>query len=359
VIDSVEIVDTVGMPQFVSPTVEYDDPNAGGYVPNIATDQEEDYRQSIGPWLRLNTSFDVESANKPIALPYAPLITVISDTPMFTPCQTDEDAGYDGTTSWYPSEPFKISWEIHTYAPVDHIDLRITRYRAEQPTVHFIYWPIDDQIPTWTLYDPAEDPEAPSDPAVEEFVSYEIIAVVVDQRGRASRRICAQVNIRFGPSREDPLVDPSKVQPSGGYDPIPPKACLLTDRPPPPGHGYHDLPPNTIEATYYLNDGMTVTIYRPSSLSVFVTEGELTFINNDVVAHHLCSVYTPPYIKNPDIPSLAIGGVEPLNFGLVQHGGLSTIPIPDDAINRTTWILYDIISIDPTREWVKVRILVP
>jgi hypothetical protein len=360
VIDSVVIVDTAGMPEFVSPTVKYEDPNAGGYIPNVATDQEEDYRQSFRPWIRLDTSFDVESASKPVELPYAPLITVIPVTSMFVPCQTDEDEAFDGTTSWYPPEPFKVSWEIHTYAPVDHIDMRITRAEAEvgQPTAHFIYWPIEDEIPTWTILDPAEDPEAPMDPDDEQFVSYEIKAVVVDQRGRASSRACAQVNIRFGPPREDPIVDPSKVQPIPMVDdPIPPKACLPESHSP-PGDGRWDLPPNSIEATYYFCDNeMTVTYYRPYKLFVFDTEGILTFINNDVVPHHLCSVYTPPYVEFPDLPSLAIGGIEPLNFGTVQPGGLSTISIPDGAINRTTWILYDLISPNPRQQLVKVRIL--
>jgi len=357
-IDAVVIVDTVGMPEYVSPTAAYEDPNAGGYMPNVATDQEEDYRQSFSPWIRLDTSFDVESASKPIALPYAPLITVIPVTSMFAPCQTDEDTVSDGTTSWYPPELFKASWEIHTYAPVDHIDLRIVRFGASQPMAHFIYWPIEGQIPSWTILDPAEDPEAPMDPEEEQFVSYEIKAVVVDQRGRASSVACAQVNIRFGPPREDPIVDPSKVQPIPmDIDPKPPSACSREDSLP-PGFGRWELDPNTIEATYYYSDNeMTVTYYRPYELLVLETVGDLTFINNDVVSHHLRSVYTPPYIEFLDLPSLAIGGVDPLNFGRVQQGESSTVPIPDGAINRTTWVLYDVVSVNPRQQWVKVRIL--
>jgi hypothetical protein len=358
VIDSVVIVDTEGMPEFVSPTAEYEDPNAGGYISNVATDQEEDYRHSFSPWIRLDTSFDVESASKPVALPYAPLITVIPVISMFAPCQNDEDTVSDGTASWYPPEPFKVSWEIHTYAPVDHIDLRITRFGASQPMAHFIYWPIEGQIPSWTILDPAEDPEAPMDTEEEQFVSYEIKAVVVDQHGRGSSVACAQVNIRFGPPREDPIVDPSKVQPiSMDIDPKPPSACSREDSFP-PGFGRWELDPNTIEATYYYSDNeMTVTYYRPYELLVLETVGDLTFINNDVVSHHLRSVYTPPYVEFPDLSSLAIGGVEPLNFGTVQQGESRTVPIPDDAINRTTWVLYDVVSVNPRQQWVKVRIL--
>jgi len=359
VIDSVVIVDTTGMPEFVSPTVKYEDPNAGGYIPNVATDQEEDYWQSFSPWIRLDTSFDVESTSKPIALPYAPLMTVVPVTSMFAPCQTDEDAGFDGTTSWYPPVPCKVSWEIHTYTPVDHMDLRINRVEVEagRRLAHFIYWPIEGEIPTWTILDPAEDPEAPMDPDDEQFVSYEIKAVVVDQRGRASSVACAQVNIRFGPPREDPIVDPSKVQPTNmDIDPKPPHACSREDNLP-PGFGRWEMDPNTIEATYYYSDNeMTVTCYRPYELSVFDTEGTLTFINNDLGPHHLCSVYTPPYVEFPDLPSLAIGGVEPINFDTVQPGEFGTIPIPEGAINRTTWILYDLVSPNPRQKWVKVRI---
>lgn len=65
---------------------------------------------------------------------------------------------------------------------MDHIDLRITRFEEIQLTAHFIYWPIDGQIPNWTILDPAEDLEAPTDPDEEQFVSYQIEAVIVDQR---------------------------------------------------------------------------------------------------------------------------------------------------------------------------------
>jgi hypothetical protein len=117
------------------------------------------------------------------------------------------------------------------------------------------------------------------------------------------------------------------------------------------------MDPNTIEATYYYSDNeMTVTCYRPYDLSVVDTEGTLTFINNDVKPHHLCSVYTPPYVEFPDLPSLVIAGVEPLNFGTVQPGEFSIITIPEGAINRTTWILYDLVSPNPRQKWVKVRI---
>jgi hypothetical protein len=360
VIDSAVIVDTTGMPEYVSPTAAYDDPNAGGCVPNVATDQEEDYRHSFNPWLRLDTSFDVESAGTPIALPYAPIITDVHVIAEFSSCQNDGNVTSDGTTSWYPPEPFKILWEIHTYAPVDHIDLRIARFGTIQPIVHFIEWPKDCMIPAWTIFDPAEDPEAPTDPDEEQFVSYKIDAVVVDQRGRSSRKACAQVNIRFGPPREDPIVDPSLIQPIPCYpDPAPPLVCLPEESSP-PGDGYYDLPPNTIEATYYYSENeVTVTLYCPYRLSVFETEGTLTFVNGDVMPHHLCSVYTPPYVEFPDIPSLAVGGIDPLNFVLVQPGESSTIQIPDDVVNRTTWVLYDLINTHSTWQGVQVRIVVP
>lgn len=105
---------------------------------------------------------------------------------------------------------------------------------------------------------------------------------------------CVQVNIRFGPPREDPIVDPSKVQPIPlEEDPKTPQACF-PEVVSPPGDGFYDLPPNTIEATYYYS------------------ENEM-----------------------------------PL-----------TIPIPDGVINRTTWVLYDLISSNPTQQWVNVRILI-
>jgi hypothetical protein len=229
-----------------------------------------------------------------------------------------------------------------------------------QPTVHFIEWPRDGEIPTWTIFDPLEDPEAPADPNEEQCVSYVINAVAVDKRGRSSSVDCAQVNIRFGAQREDPIVDPSIIQPIPyDPDPNPPMACMPEDSST-PGDGYYDLPPNTIEATYYYGENdVTVTLYCPYRLSVFKTEGTLTFINNDVKPHHLCSVYTPPYVEFPDLPSLAVGGIDQINFGMVQPGDASSVQIPDGVQNRTTWTFYDLLNPHFTWMCVKVRIVVP
>lgn len=96
------------------------------------------------------------------------------------------------------------------------------------------------------------------------------------------------------PQWEDPIIDPSKVQPrSLEEDPKTPQACF-PEVVSPPGDGFYDLPLNTIETTYYYS------------------ENEMPLI----------------------------------------------ISIPDGVINRTTWVLYDLISSNLTQQWVTARILI-
>ncbi len=68
-------------------------------------------------------------------------------------------------------------------------------------------------------------------------------------------------------------------------------------------------------------------------------------------SHHLRAMYTPPYLVDPMLPSLAINGIPPIDLGLVLPGNSVVVPLPPGTVDHTAWTIYDpdIVTARPQR----------
>jgi hypothetical protein len=277
-----------------------------------------------------------------------------------------------GSSDWPTAGPTKIAWTVAMSVPLDHVDLRIFRTsdlvgvgsNKAVPFRHFLEVPdASGGFPMATWFDPREDSElTAAGPNKATYRTYVIKAVAVDEKGKHSGVACLQLDVRYG---TDPAHDcdesggyfcpaPLEMEPSSIIGCTPEQSDELVD-------SIDDyLDPDTIEIREVTGSGGEIwTYYRPNEVVMHALADSITLINDTSQQHHFKSVHTAPYavdLVNPVITNRPIGGVTPLDFGVVPAGGSKTLPLPAGSSQHYQWTLYDVLGdlrgYRPFRVWI-------
>lgn len=345
-----------------------DDPNATDYGPNAVTrdgsDYDHDWWTNWAPAIVLDTAdaaagstFSLEK-NGQLWVANQQLVSenLIVGYGQFIDTQPSSQ-DWVGSSTWPIAGPTKITWRVTTSQPLDHVDLRIFRTAdlvgsgttTAVPFRHFIEKANQSgQFPFATWFNPLEDPQLTAQgPDTPTYKTYVVKAVAVDTKGKHSSVACLQLNFRYG------QIPDSECDPGGPYmcpadldlEPIPTMACISDHYSDPMDPLFDWLEPNTVEVKEVSHrNGHTGIYFKPSELTVNSLTDSVTLVNNTSSAIHYKAIYTSPYmldLSNPFLTDNPIGGVAPLDFGSVDPGQTSTIPLPAGTSQHFQWILYD------------------
>lgn len=239
-----------------------------------------------------------------------------------------------------PDVPVPIHWTIHASTPIDHLDLRIHR-TAGPDFHHFVYRPDAlDRIATTTTFLPSTDPDPSVPPGFTGTLAYEIVLVAVDRLGRSSGTATTQVSVRRdtepGTGDRKFFIDESGVI---HFTPIEMELDTVSGT-------------TITTAPFRRMDGVLAVGFTPQTLAGQTGGASVTFLNLDTAPHHLRSVYTSPYREDPFLRPAehAIGGLLPLDFGVVAPGASATITLPASIPANYRWTLMDALDTTPLEQ---------
>lgn len=273
------------------------DPNAREFVPNAPNDTASGGGCGHGPSVHL--SFAYPPSPRSTSAPRVNQPIVSSD--------------------W--KQPFGIYWDVRHSAPLDHIDLTIAFIGHETtPLAHYVYRAASGSIATATTFDQHSYILNTSAPGV----IYAVSAVAIDVLGRTSGfevQYC-----KLGAS--DLFTGFLPVSSFGAGD-------FLA----------YPMHTDSVVIRTFTRGSESFVSYSPSYIEVCGPSAgfpsgfrTVKLVNRDTRAHHLRSVYTPPFAGSG---TLMIGGVAPIDFGELEPGESRTITTPASAQLCYTWVLYD------------------